>query len=195
MKRDHARILWLALVFVLLGGCRLAAKETHSPRRIWITNYQSVAVIHIPVPPHRFTVWQKLNPLWWFGNADEPTPPAWYRPGQWGRTFLWHLRNPCHNWDCYVIGLSDKGFTRTGRFPEETFNPYGGWNWGVCHYYWFRFPYLSYNRGHVRAYCGWRPGGAFGLELRRSSEKTVSRPIPKAEAQESAPLPARNCKS
>ena len=28
---------------------------------------------------------KKLNPLWWFGNHDEPTPPAWYMPGspQW----------------------------------------------------------------------------------------------------------------
>jgi len=161
---------------------RFQVADQGVPRRIWITNDASISVIHIPKQPHRFSTCQKLNPLWWLGNADEPIPPDWYRPGQRCRTLLWHLRNPCHNFDCYVIGLSDKRFTRVGRFPEDTFNPHDGWNWGVCRYHHLRFPYISYSRGRVRAYCGWRPGGAFGTELKLGAHKNVSVPAQPAPA-------------
>src|SRR5437588_1171288 len=61
---------------------------------------------------HYFKFKQKINPVWWFGNADEPVAPAWYRPGKHNRNLAWHLRNPFHNFDGYVIGVSDKSFTR-----------------------------------------------------------------------------------
>lgn len=55
---------------------------------------------------------QKLNPLWWLGNADDPVPPPdWYRPGRRFRKARRHLRNPLHNFTFYVIGIADKDFT------------------------------------------------------------------------------------
>jgi len=177
---------------MLLSGGRLSAAtvaDQASPRRIWITNGDSIFVIHIPKQKHRFSIGQKINPIWWLGNADEPVPPKWYRPGQRARNLLWHLRNPFHNFDCYVIGLSDKAFIRYGRFPEDTFNPYDGWNWGVCSYKCLPFPYLSYTKGRLRAYCGWRPGGAFGLELRLGSRKNISAQAQPARAPPAPPRP------
>src|SRR5438105_1968981 len=35
------------------------------------TNTSPEVVIHVPKQPHRFSTCQKLNPIWWFGNADE----------------------------------------------------------------------------------------------------------------------------
>lgn len=133
------------------------------------TNHHATSVTRIPKQLHQFSLRQKLNPVWWFGNADEPVPPKWYRPGQRGRTFYWHLRNPWHNFDCYVIGVSDQIITCSGRFPTNTFNPNGGWNWTVCRYKWWRLPFISYSRGRLRFYSGWRPSGAFGLELKLAS--------------------------
>src|SRR4051794_24950341 len=40
------------------------------------------AVVHVPPQLHRFSTWQKLNPIWWIGNADDPIPPKSYRPGK-----------------------------------------------------------------------------------------------------------------
>ena len=162
---------------MLSFGWRLPAAEVVNQaksQRTWMTNGESIFVVHTPKQAHRFSTWQKLNPVWWFGNADEPSAPGWYRPGGHCRNLRWHLRNPFHNFDCYVIGLSDKGFTRVGRYPEETFNPDDDWNWGECLFHGVRFPYISYSRRHLRAYCGWRPGGAFGMELKLSGRKKVS---------------------
>jgi hypothetical protein len=30
------------------------------------------------LPPIHF--YNKINPIWWFGNVDEPRAPDWYRP-------------------------------------------------------------------------------------------------------------------
>src|SRR6516165_59257 len=59
---------------------------------------------------------KKLNPLWWFGNHDEPAPPAWYMSGkpQALRTAAWYLRNPLVNFADYVAGVCDKNYTVTG---------------------------------------------------------------------------------
>ena len=50
---------------------------------------------------------QKWNPLWSFGNADDPVPPDWYRPGSPNRQIAWQGRNPLHNFTHYVIGVTD----------------------------------------------------------------------------------------
>ena len=167
--------VFIVLCFTLLLTIvsRLQGAESapaHRSQRVWMTNDTSVFVIHIPTQKQRFSTWRKVNPIWWFGNADEPVAPDWYRPDGHFRTLMWHLRNPFHNFDCYVIGLSDKRFIRAGRFPEETFNPIGGWNWGACLFHGVRLPYVSYIHGRVRAYFGWRPGGAFGIELKLHSK-------------------------
>ena len=57
-----------------------AATATNSiPREHWHTIVVSPAP---DVPKIRF--FDKLNPVWWLENADEPVPPAWYRPGDRG---------------------------------------------------------------------------------------------------------------
>lgn len=111
----------------------------------------------------RFGLRQKLNPLWWLGNADEPTAPDDYRVGEKLRTLKWHLRNPFHNFTFYVIGIADKEFTRTGCFREQ------GWTWAVCRHGWLRLPFISYRRGGFTFYCGWRDRGNFGFKFNYST--------------------------
>ena len=71
-----------------------------------------------------------------------------------------------HNFDFYIVGLADKIFRRSGRFPGEVFSPKKrGWNWAVCKYKWVRLPFLSYHRRHFQFYLGWRQRGNFGAKL------------------------------
>jgi hypothetical protein len=135
------------------------------------TNSQPKVLVHEPRHPGAFGLWKKLNPIWWLGNADEPYPPSWYRPGGHCRKFTWHLRNPCHNFSCYVVGIQDKRFTRVGRFPGKVSKPDGGWNWAVCRYRWLRLPFIDYARGRFEFYCGWRTGGDLGMKLNLWQEK------------------------
>jgi len=113
---------------------------------------------------------QKWNPIWWFGNADEPTPPDWYRPNEKLRTCEWHFRNPLHNFTFYVIGIADKDFDCVGKYPKEVFNPNDGWNRTVCRYKCLRLPFVSYKKGRFQFYCGWRDRGNFGFKLRCHKE-------------------------
>lgn len=120
---------------------------------------------------------QKWNPIWWFGNLDDPMPPDWYRPGSGCRNVLWQLRNPLHNFTFYVIGIADKPFTRTGKFPDAVFAPDGGWNWAVAKHKWVRLPFVSYNGERWRFYLGWRERGNFGGKVNFGKLKTTdSRP-------------------
>ncbi len=114
-------------------------------------------------PPARAL--QKWNPIWWFGNVDDPEPPEWYRPGAPGRRWLWQLRNPLHNFTFYVLGVADKPFTRTGKFPAAVFAPDGGWNWAVARFGWLRLPFVSFNGEWGRFYFGWRERGNFGCKV------------------------------
>jgi hypothetical protein len=50
---------------------------------------------------------------------------AWYRPGDRHRDLKWSFRNPFHNFDHYVIGIADKSFQRSGKYPERNSNPRG----------------------------------------------------------------------
>src|SRR5258707_10235674 len=140
------------------------------------TNQQGTVATYYPSHSRRFTACQKLNPLWWFGNAGEPVPPDWYRPGKRCRNLMWRLRNPCHNFDAYVIGIADKPFTRAGRFPNLTANPNGGWNWAVCRYKRLRLPFIDYERGRFKFYWGWRINGAFGMKLNFAAKKEAKQP-------------------
>ena len=178
----------LMAAFVLQCGCRslpspgTGARAFTSPQVSASSNNLAAIVTHFPKQPDRFSTCQKVNPVWWLGNADEPVAPDWYRPGKSCRNVLWHLRNPCHNFDSYVIGLSDKPFTRTGRFPANNFNPNGGWNWAVCRYKRLRLPFTSYAQGSFRFYCGWREGGSFGIELKFAAERQIPAEQPKSRA-------------
>lgn len=114
-------------------------------------------------PKPRFR--QKLNPVWWLGNVDDPIPPDWYRPGKRFRKARWSLRNPFHNFTFYVIGVADKDFTRSGTHPGHVFNPEGGWTRAVSRTRWRRLPFVSYIRNDFKCYAGWRERGNFGLKL------------------------------
>ncbi len=134
-------------------------------------------------------VMQKWNPLWWLGNVDDPEPPDWYRPGSANRRWLWQLRNPLHNFTFYVIGIADKPFSRTGRFPAAVFAPEGGWNWAVARHKWVRLPFVSYHGKWGRFYLGWRERGNFGgkvnfgkLPAPESKRQTLD-PAPSASAE------------
>ena len=112
----------------------------------------------------------KWNPVWWFRNVDDVTPPDWYRPDDPNRNTRFQLRNPAHNFTFYVIGVADKRFVRTGKHPRDVFNPNGGWNWAVSRYKWARLPFVSFQGQRAKFYFGWRERGNFGIKL------TFSRP-------------------
>jgi hypothetical protein len=107
----------------------------------------------------------KWEPKFWFGNLDDPAPPPDYRPNDGDRLRKWYWRNSMHNFDFYVIGLADKTFRRSGRYPGDVFNPQPGWNWAMCKYKWIRLPFISYHRRHFQFYLGWRERGNFGVKL------------------------------
>src|SRR5215469_11187587 len=101
---------------------------------------------------------QKLNPVWWLGNQDEPIPPPWYRPNARFRSLRWHLRNPMHNFSHYVVGVADKETVRFGRYPRSLSKPGGGWSFSVSKYKHVRLPFIDYRRGKFEFYFGWRTG-------------------------------------
>ena len=156
------------------SGCAPLAAEVCQPASL--PGPPTTSVTHRPTQVRRFTTSQKVNPVWWFGNADEPVAPDWYRPGKCGRNARWHLRNPCHNFTFYVIGIADKEFIRVGRNPTNVSNPHEGWNWAVCHYKWLRLPFLSYHRGGFQFYCGWRNAGNLGMKLNFARNKKILSP-------------------
>jgi hypothetical protein len=116
----------------------------------------------VHTPPIRTA--QKWNPLWCLGNADDPQPPEWFRPGARGRRTAWQMRNPLHNFTHYIIGVTDKDTLRTGLHPSRVFAPGGGWNWAftrTCHGI-VLLPFVSYDGARCRFYLGWRESGNFG---------------------------------
>jgi hypothetical protein len=113
--------------------------------------------------------YNKINPVWWFGNADNPDPPEDYLPDKKFRRLKWRFRNSFHNFTFYVIGIADKTFVRSGRYPQHVFNPHGGWNIAVCKYKLVPLPFLAYRGGKWDAYFGWRNRGNFGVKFNVTS--------------------------
>ena len=109
--------------------------------------------------------YNKLNPVWWFGNIDDPVPPAWYRPDSHHRDFLWHLRNPFHNFDHYVIGIADKKFVRYSKYAEGNPNRSSHWDFAVARRKLAVLPFISCHRDRFNFYFGWRERGNFGIKL------------------------------
>ena len=124
---------------------------------------------------------QKFNPVWWFGNADEPVPPDWYQPDDPHRVRHWYWRNPLHNFTFYVVGVADKPFERVGRHPQDVFNPEGGWNFATVRHKYCRLPFCSYTRGRFATYWGWRERGNFGVKL--TFRRKQANPAARAEAE------------
>jgi len=135
---------------------------------------------------------QKWNPLWSLGNADDPEPPAWYRPESPNRRALWQMRNPFHNFTHYVAGVSDKPTTRTGRYPSDVFAPGGGWNWAFVRHRIVPLPFISFDGELCRFYLGWRESGNLGVKMnfrksRRDDAPPGAPPVP-------PPTPATHAK-
>jgi len=109
----------------------------------------------------------KFNPVWWFKNSDQPEPPESYKPNDKRRALKWALRNPLHNFTFYVIGVADRAVVRSGLYPEDNFDPNGGWNVASTRYKWLRLPFVSWCRGPkgFHFYCGWRSSGNFGFKF------------------------------
>ncbi|MEO5802684.1 MAG: hypothetical protein ABIR24_04075 [Verrucomicrobiota bacterium] len=166
---------WVCVVMIsyaatLFCGCATPQNSTPKQSRpknrlVVITNALSGEKIAKYYPGLKPTTGQKFNPVFWFGNIDDPVPPEWYRPNKRMRNVLWNFRNPFHNLFFYVIGIADKEFEIVGRFPGKISNPNGGWNWTVCKYKWLRLPFVSYKRGDFNFYLGWRNRGNFGMKL------------------------------
>jgi hypothetical protein len=161
--------LWRAFLFVtgaslLAGCCALPAQPQRTnvtePKPKW---HSIVMTPRTNLPAIHF--YDKLNPIWWFGNVDEPRAPAWYRPDARTRNFTWHLRNPFSNFSNYVIGIADKKSVRSGRYPEKISNPHGGWNFAVSRRHIVYLPFIDYKHGRFEFYSGWRERGNFGLKL------------------------------
>lgn len=109
--------------------------------------------------------YDKINPVWWFGNVDEPVPPAWYEPTNSLRTLKWHGRNPFSNFSSYVIGVADKDTMRYGRYPDQIGNPRGGWNFALTRRRILLLPFWDYKNLRMEFYLGWRERGNFGVKL------------------------------
>ena len=144
-----------------------------APQTVSATGGSLKVLTNNPSQPRGYSTWKQLNPVSWFGNADEPIAPDGYRAGQCCRNFMWHLRNPCHNLTFYVVGIADKPFTRVGRFPENVGNPNGGWNWAVCRYKCLRLPFVAYDRSRFHFYCGWRERGNLGFKFNFAKEENA----------------------
>lgn len=125
-----------------------------------------------PVPQVRW--YDRLNPVFWIGNADDPVAPEWYRPGNPLRNVLWYFRNPFHNLTFYVIGVGDKlqsaSYSRCGPHPKDVFAPEGGWNFSVIKYKGLRLPFVSYWNRHTKLYLGWRERGNIGIKVNISTK-------------------------
>ena len=113
--------------------------------------------------------YKKINPLWWFGNADDPINGPKDHPNfhptdpTWIRKVLWGIRNPLHNLFFFVIGLEDQ---------KEKVNcgsqwPKNGQKWNI------NLPFICYKGSKWEWYLGWRNGTKVGAALRRSNSKTM----------------------
>ena len=152
---------------ILASPKALAEQRTASApmkRRYPLPPWHSIQIAPRPGLP-KIHFYDKLNPVWWFKNSDEPIPPDWYKPNDKHRVRKWLFRNPLHNFDNYVIGIADKSSVRSGRYPLQTSNPHGGWNFAISRRKLIVLPFVSYRRGKFEFYLGWRERGNFGAKM------------------------------
>lgn len=175
MRVKHPRILPIILVLIF-GSAASAFAHRNSPDT-WPVPMKRAPVgtneirCHTIIVPPRASVpkihfYQKLNPVWWLQNTDDTLPPDWYRPTDKHRVTMWYFRNPFHNFNFYVVGVADKTFTRSGRFPELNTSPQRGWDLEIIRRRVLFLPTISYQHPWCTFYFGWRKNGAFGAALR-----------------------------
>jgi len=189
MKNWHGLMVAVVLLFIVCPSAfsrpdptvRPPAPMKRPPAGTNSVRWHTITV-RPPANQPKIHFYNKLNPVWWFKNSDEPVPPAWYKPGDKHRVTKWHFRNPLHNFDNYVIGVADKKFKRSGRYPDRNSNPKGGWDFEVARRKLAMLPFASYQRGGFNFYFGWRERGNFGIKL------NFSKP-PKKEPQNEGSQP------
>ena len=169
----------LTLVVVLANGYALAGQveggdrpDTQSSRVLVgpaVARWHTIEISPKPTPG-TIRFYHKLYPIWWLGNADEPRPPDWYCPNDRHRALKWYVRNPFHNFSHYVIGVADKNFYRSGKFPAHNTGPRGGWNFAVARRHIVLLPFVAYERKGFTFYLGWRERGNFGMKFNLHSE-------------------------
>ena len=186
--------LILVVVLLLIGGQSTFARPEPAawqprPMKRPPAGTNSAKWHTITITPHpgrpKIHFYQKLNPVWWVKNSDEPVPPEWYRPDDKHRVMKWHFRNPFHNFGNYVIGVADKEFVRSGKYPERNSNPNSGWDFEVARRKLVLLPFISYQRGEFNFYFGWRERGNFGIKF------NFSTPPGKATNEVSQPKPPK----
>ncbi|HWD91219.1 MAG TPA: hypothetical protein VG938_02605 [Verrucomicrobiae bacterium] len=166
----------LILAGVLLAAPNLFAKFVPDPNTSPLTNraphvhWRTITVKPGPNAP-KIHFYNKLNPVWWLKNADDPQPPEWYKPDDSHRRLKWSFRNPLHNFDFYVIGVADKKCERSGQFPEQNSDPRGGWDFEATRYKFIWLPFIAYHRPKFDFYFGWRNRGNFGIKINFNPKK------------------------
>jgi len=178
--------LMLAFLFCCSIGCRTAgssssvsvpaqpaARTNETNRQASATNVLRGRWHTVEIAPKRkdISTWAKFNPVWWYGNIDDPEPPGWFRPDEQHRVGKWRARNPFHNFTFYVIGIADKPHYRSGRYPRNIGNPNGGWNFAVARRRLVVLPFVAYNRGKFDFYFGWRTAGNFGAKINFNAKR------------------------
>jgi len=124
------------------------------------------------------TLKQKLNPIWWFGNIDDPEPCSidWYVKEQCNNKcnllckLKWFfIRNPLHNFMFYVVGVEDKIESKKCKYVGKMWGGYKKWNFAYVKCKYFILPFVSYN-GNFQFYIGWRGKGNFGIAFRKNHD-------------------------
>jgi hypothetical protein len=176
-------VLFLLGIFLLFHPRNASAKFVPEPHPMARTNApQHVSWRTIEIKPRlnapKIQFYNKLNPIWWLKNSDDPKPPAWYRPEDKHRRMKWSFRNPLHNFHFYVIGVADKKFHRSGRFPDKNSDPRGGWDFEAARYKFIWLPFISYHKPTFDFYFGWRNRGNFGIKININPKKGPKISVP-----------------
>lgn len=120
----------------------------------------------------KYPWYKKINPVWWFGNAEDPvngtkadgTPKHTnFHPNKplWIRKLLWGIRNPLNNLFFFVIGLEDQPeIVNSGKmWPKD------GQKWNII------LPFICYRGKKWELYLGWRNGTKLGAAFRKANSK------------------------
>ncbi|MFZ0826499.1 MAG: hypothetical protein WAO02_03665 [Verrucomicrobiia bacterium] len=185
-KIKFLQVLLLAGCWLAAGCCSAASQPAPAASAGTKPRWHSVVMEpHTNLPPIHF--YNKLNPVWWLGNIDEPCAPAGYRPNGSCRNFMWFMRNPFTDFTDYVIGVADKKTVRYGFYPALNGNPNGGWNFAVTRRRIVFLPFIDYKRHRFEFYFGWRERGNFGIKLNFRQKLPPTTPS-NPESTNSAPL-------
>lgn len=188
----------MVMLALTCGTPALAQRNAHEPKPTPMrrsppdtnaVHWHTIKVEPKPGLP-KIHFYNKINPVWWFGNADDPTPPDWYRPDDKHRKTKWYFRNPLHNFTFYIIGLADKPFYRSGWYPKHNSDPKGGWDFDIIRRHILFLPHISYERSWCSFYFGWRERGNFGIKL-NFHHKSKAKPA----AEEASPPASQPGKS